>query len=499
MTTGKVLAGRKQKITVFFCFFMIFLGFVLFYTRVVPLVIYNMDDWSFLRFKRNPWPVWGIGNPSRVLPEFLMPLTAWCSAYALGPVTGDLIRSVEIGMAVAVSIAVTAYSWFFYRMMTRKYRTSVKQGILLTVLFVVFHFLVFRTKSSDNDYLLAGFYDTTTFFFYLIPALWNASLVMYFHTENYFRTRTEKPLTARAAVLLAIYFGVFSNLYQSAILAIYTGVDLLLYLVKNRRSLHFKEMALHIIILVLWVVSLVFEYFGGRAKQVGAQDMDTLMGRLGSSFESLTGRLTDINIVFLVLLVVSLALFIVVSVKRNKSDTDKKHCKDSGGFLLYTVLLLLYEWILCGASFALYVQRGDVLICAFFFLFLFMITQLNRISSEVKSIRLIFPLTVVICFLCLFTPGRTWLIRTNDRVDAPTARKITSEIVSACVAADEAGEEAVDVSVPMFKGNNWPLSLGGASSVSKALFIYGQTGKKLKITFVPDKEKNKQYGLTIPK
>lgn len=205
----------------------VFTTFLVFYTLVVPIVIYNLDDWVGLAVRRDIFPIWRGWNPSRILPETMMPLTAQLSVYLIYPLTGQFLRSIELGLSITVSAAVTVYAFSFFRLFVRKYHTSELLGMAFTILFLMLHFVIFRTQSEGNDYLLAGYYDTATFFYYLIPALWNGFLVLYLITEDYFHTRATKRYVVRGIVVVAIYFACFSDLYQSGILAIYTGVSLL--------------------------------------------------------------------------------------------------------------------------------------------------------------------------------------------------------------------------------------------------------------------------------
>ena len=500
MTIGK-RTGKALICRVLF-FAAVAAGCFLFYTRITPMVIYNMDDWSFLVPGRAPWPVWGGWNPSRVLPEVLMPLTAWASAKVISPLAGGLIPGIEAGMALAVSGMVTAYAFCFFRLAARE--AGDGKGMLLTLLFLGLHLLVFRTKPEGNDHLLAGYYDTTTYFFYLIPALWNGSLVMFLMAEDYFQARREKPAVLRIFILLAVYLGIFSDLYQSAVLAGYTGIDLLAKACRRdrRERIRLRDAWFHLLILGLWLVSLVFEYFGGRSQQIGADSVSALGGQLRASGTALLERLGDVNPLFTVFLLAAAAGFLL-TLRGKAGDRAARGEQLKKGLipLAGAVLLLIYEWLLCGASFYPYVQRGDVLICPFFFLFLFMLLPLCGIRAREKQAWTgwaALVLAVILCAAGIYTPGKTWLDRTNGRIGAAEARRITGEITAACEEADKAGEKAVSIPVPAFGGDNWPLSLGGAGSVSKTLLRYGRIHRKIKVTFSPDPRKNEEYGIAAP-
>ena len=494
---------RNQQRRILGCrilfFAIIAVSCVVFYIRIVPLVIYNMDDWNYLIPNRVPWPTWGSWNPTRVLPELLMPWTTQFSVWLIYPLTGHFIRSIETGMALVVSAMVTFYAFCFFRMTVKK--AGEWRGMVLTVLFLVLHLLVFKTSTEGNDYLLAGYYDTTTFFFYLIPALLNGSLVMYFISSDYFRTRKSKPIGIRIIVLIAVYLSLFSNLYQSVILAAYAGIELLTQLLKKGQPIRERltKCGYQFLILGLWIFALVFEYFGGRSQQIGVNSFSALGEQLGASGETLLNRLKDINILFVILLVLSLICFLLFLFdKKTDKETRGEKIREDFMLLAGTVIVLVYEWLLCGVSFSWYAKRGDVLICVFFFLFLFMLNQFRRLSAETKTAKAVLILVTAVCVLNLFIPSGTWLIRTNYRINADVARNITEDIVTVCKDADQSGKNDVGIPVPVFAGDNWPLSLGAAGNVPRTLYKYNQISRNIDVSFVPDPAKNEQYGISLP-
>ena len=54
----------------------IFVFVVVFYTYFHPLYIFDTDDWTYIAANRVPLPSTDAWNPTRILPEVLMPLTA---------------------------------------------------------------------------------------------------------------------------------------------------------------------------------------------------------------------------------------------------------------------------------------------------------------------------------------------------------------------------------------------------------------------------------------
>lgn len=510
----------------------VFATFLVFYTQVVPIVIYNLDDVVGLTVRRGIFPIWRGWNPSRVLPETMMPLTAQLSVHLIYPLTGQFLRSIEWGLSIAVSVAVTVYAFCFFWLFVRKYHASELLGMALTILFLMLHFVIFRTQSEGNDYLLAGYYDTATFFYYLIPALWNGSLVLYLMTEDYFHTKSTKRYATRGIVIVAIYFACFSDLYQSGILAIYTGVTLLteFFSQLRRKALTLNPLkkpfwetyGLHLFIFALWGIACVYDAVGGRSNGIRSRSVDNYLSRLQTTSTTLSDRLTNTNPWFNYLFLAAILICIITaalelirrktktgSIKeklRQQTDTqsdpqaiESTRKQDGYQTLACGIIALLFLLLVCAMSFPHYACRGDVLITAFFFLFIFIILQIYRISVTRKATLLILPMIMVICFSQMNTLGRTWMMRTNGGVSAETARAVWDDIIEAYQQADRTEEKKAEIHVPVYNHDtNWPLTTSGAFWLSETLYKYEVTESYINASFIPDQTVNAKYGIPVP-
>lgn len=70
-------------------FFLVFL--LLFFFSLHPIVIFDTDDWGNLCLSRPLYPTLQTYNPSKILPEFLMPLVSLISVKLLYPITNDYV------------------------------------------------------------------------------------------------------------------------------------------------------------------------------------------------------------------------------------------------------------------------------------------------------------------------------------------------------------------------------------------------------------------------
>lgn len=61
-----------RKKSVFIINLLLFIFVLIYFTQISPLVPFDGDDWRYIGGIRPPFPLWGVWNPTRVLPETLM-------------------------------------------------------------------------------------------------------------------------------------------------------------------------------------------------------------------------------------------------------------------------------------------------------------------------------------------------------------------------------------------------------------------------------------------
>lgn len=74
----------------------------------MPIVPFDTDDWCYMGYYRLPIPIWGDWNPSRVLPEVMMPYVSIFAARVIYPLTGDYIGSITWMYAFVVTAFISA-------------------------------------------------------------------------------------------------------------------------------------------------------------------------------------------------------------------------------------------------------------------------------------------------------------------------------------------------------------------------------------------------------
>lgn len=116
----------KQRLQSILVWGVMFLVMYIFYTRIHPLVIYDIDDWTYISNTRDALPLIGNWNPSRILPEILMPLSASLSAYLIYPFVGDYIMSMAYVFAFILCSTILTYIYLFNSILINKVKLDKK-------------------------------------------------------------------------------------------------------------------------------------------------------------------------------------------------------------------------------------------------------------------------------------------------------------------------------------------------------------------------------------
>jgi hypothetical protein len=106
-----------------------------------------------------------------------MPVVTEFSAYVIYPLVGDYFFSLTIGYATVVSAAVALLTWMVYRHFQQE-GCGAFECAVLSLLFLICHFLILRSGDSQNRYMLLT-ENTCTHFYYVLPNLLNCTLVLW--------------------------------------------------------------------------------------------------------------------------------------------------------------------------------------------------------------------------------------------------------------------------------------------------------------------------------
>lgn len=471
----------------------VFAAMLVFYESAHPLMILDKDDWVYIYASRVAIPSLAFWNPSRLLPETLMPFTADLSVRLLYPVTGDYIGAITIGFGIVMSICVAIYCCEFYLLLTRKAHGEKKACFLLTVLFLILHFYIFRL-SLDGNYYLFWAHDVTCVFFYVIPAIVNCSLVMCFlRTGEDESFLSGDHLLRKGVIAAAVYMAIFSNLFESIILAAYCGLRILRELFRFRKNRNIKEslkkQLFHMIVLVLWLISVYFEGNGGRGTAaIGLGFREAIVKCLQYFPQVLQGM----NRHFVLAFAASILAFAIILVRERKKQSPETII--TGWLLGNALVVAVFEVLLCAKVGTSYILRTSVLYGAYFSMICAVVLVMSYSVRKYARTTIILPLCLVILFSNTDTAFRTYA-ETND-LNAPAAvcKALNNSMIEQVLAAEAEGENTVTVHV--FQANNaenWPHSYAIGGALSPSLYKHGITRNLMHIDIMPDYEINRRF------
>lgn len=495
------MSEKKQRIYRAVWYLAVFALMYLWFARVKPLVPYDGDDWLYLSYARKAVPIWGDWNPARVLPEVLMPLCGAVAAYVVMPLTGDYIGSITIVSAAVVSGFITLYVGCFERLIARRFSLSSASSVLISGLFLLMHYLVFRNDASDNGYLFLCL-DLTCYFYYLIPALLNCSLVMFLMAGGYETHLQQGSMEKKGLFLAVVYFAIFSNLPDSVILAIYAGVEVLISFVKEIRGKInwkklLKENGVYWFILVAWLVSAVFELCGARAQD----DMGYRLSFLQSLKETAYRLVVSIkgwNRSFLLFTAV-VVLSAVVPLVRRRGEQETRFLGWAGTVLLCTAVMALAAVVLCAKVDITYITRAEYLFGIYFYGFLLLLSALAYLVQKQPKILLVLPL--LLCILASETPtaGKTFLDANFIGEDSEICEAIDNDLIDQILTASRAGQKEVTIQAPASgRSSNWPIAYYVGDRIANTLFEHGILERPIRVIVEPDADMNRKYGLGVP-
>lgn len=127
----------------FFCLFA-------FFTVAHPLYIYDTDDWTYISSHRHALPMTHAWNPTKILPETLMPLAAEIGVRFIMPFSGDYIGAMAYAFAFFVAMFIVLYILAFGRVLKEKFSLDDKVISIMLVIFLLWHFLPFNVNGGGG-------------------------------------------------------------------------------------------------------------------------------------------------------------------------------------------------------------------------------------------------------------------------------------------------------------------------------------------------------------
>ena len=461
-----------------------------FFIGVHPIVLFDMDDWRYIAEYRRPFPIWGGWNPARVFPETVMPLAGYAAAYLVKPLVGDYVLAITVTSGVIMALAVVMYYLAFKKFVSSIWHVEPVTAVVVSLFFILAHFGLFRSQDANNVYMFFAL-DLTCYYFYLLPALLNASLVLYFMAVQDFPKRFYSWNNVQKGIaILGLYLAVFSNLFASAILVLFCMVKLGEVSFKKGKQHQF-----YVTIILIWFLALLFEANGGDAVNVG-KNYSYLHLPVAEALAALGTLARQIDWSYVGLMVVSLVGAAWVYCKKDKREpVDENYrlqmLENSSSILLVFIFLTL----LCAKATPAYAGRIQSMFGLFFFALLLTFNAgmylLRQTSLAGKMLPLIFFM-----FLIIGTNSFSPFSESNFYNRSPyECMEVSRYFITQVQQAAQAGKHEMVLKVP--KGataSNWPhLKAYFGEKLAHTLLAHGLINHPMKITIAVDPALNKQF------
>ena len=482
------MMNYKERIRLYALLMLVFAFFFVFFFYFHPITLSDTDDWIFLTHHRDAWPMWKGWNPIRVFAEVTIPVISTVSAMLFYPITGNIFVSLSIGYAGCVAVAMAGLAAALWKMIRKKH--SMMTAISICLFFLLCHFWIFRTKYQDNDYMLRTA-DACTVFFYVVPNLLNAILVLWLEEDDVLINWSfgTNQYAKKSLFFILTYFCIFSNIWAGMILAAYVGSRILFTLKpllnKQKKGIDWlKENKLPLTLIALWIFSQVFEMSGGRADMIGK----SLSYEMGETITSMLRTAAMINRRFAAVMLILLLVGIVVQTVEKEKAGIKATAFWGTCFLLSSIYLILS----CSKTGHLFVTRPDVFYGLFFFGFMTVAVNAVELTERFPKAKAVVPLLLLIILNDCFSGGRTFRESNMLNLSPRIIDNVNNDIVNQLVKAEKAGLDHVVIEVPEFDAeDNWPYAVYAADAIGESMWKMHVIEQNIKVdSIMPSSEKN---------
>lgn len=480
----------------------VFLVSILFFTKISPIFPYDTDDFIHSSSTRKAYPLHGIWNPSRVLPETLMPAVGFLAGLIFYPITKNYIASMTLTNALTISIFIVIYISCFYKLLS-KFSNNSFSRFWVSLIFLALHFIVFAKNPEGNSHAFTVA-DQTVLYFYTIPSLLGSSMVFYILSKGELNPLKNASITERSILILSSYFAILSNVFCSALIS-FSTVNTIIQVIKSRKAFNIKKLAhnlsYHLSIITLWVISVLFEFTGGRA--------DSLSGGLRANFKTAVKNLitpfSNINNLIAIVAVLLIAFWIFFSIKK-KTQKDNHQAIVLISTAIFSTLLIFILSVRANPN---YLSRPHVLFP--------IISILLAVVSVIflKFIRIfqgevLLPLMLLILIFeapitntTAYRPNSTALHSSSgpeNYHNIASQKDLTAlnlDIFDQIKSASDNGLSELEIKVPKTNdtNSNWPFTKNHGQNIGISMLRHGIIDKPIKITTSPDIKINKKFGI----
>lgn len=486
---------KKEKIKFYTINLLIFLALIVFMVKVFPLVPFDGDDWRYTGSMRLPFPQWGVWNPTRVLPEVLMPLAGYIAAYIIYPLFGHYVFAITLVDAFVYAGFVMLMLVSFYHLLRKRLKTSVNISLSAELLLFISMFLLFKHVGQPSfDLLWSG--DLCCVFFYVIPGLLNTAMLFYLESESNISVKFRQfKVSKQSLIIIALYFAMLSSTQFNIILAAYSFIMLCIESANALRENGMKIRLIlnrawfYLLILIVWLITVLFDLHGGRASSVSTNKHQHVIQATFDQFINVFKLQNKLVLLLFVFIIAAALLIAIKGLKENslQGNLPIRLLMVSFGTLLIVSAYLFIAYVKAGSQYA---ARTDAT-WPVWMMFLVMVSMaFVYLLQSCKVVRIFTPLFLLMAALIAVNFNYLPVIRWNDSNCSPqTMYAVDNYIISQVVKAE------VTVKVPLDgkNGDNWPHSYAMEKWMQNTLYSHGIIRSRMKIDFQPSKKVNQRF------
>lgn len=455
-----------------------------FFVKLCPLVVFDCDDWMCLGSYRLPVPIWKGWEPTRVMPEVLMFTAGWIAAHIIYPICGDFVYSVTITSACIITFLVVLMCICFQKLLMERVQMSTNDAVFCEVLFLISFFAIFRNRGTSQCMFSAA--DLCCVYFYTISGILNAVVVLLFlRFKDITKSYLSWNFKWKLSFCLLIYFALFSNLFHSAITAIYAGVGLLfnLYHCKCGLKENVRKNRIYFFMLAGWGIVMLFEATGGRAEVVGGKSGLNLV----LPIQQLIAILLGLSKRFLVVVFLLAVGMVILMCKKQLAGRDE--FISIFAIIVCNEILLIVFLLLLNSKTA-YMSRIDATWGIWFYLIVATVLMAVYIAKSVPLVRNLLPIVIPICVIATAYPDGKFLMSTREHTDYQTCLQLNEYVINHIMKASKEGKKEIVIRIPDhsddLRGLTYNEILG--STVADCLYIQGIIPYKPKVRTIHDKK-----------
>jgi len=478
----------------------VFVFLLVFFCAYRPVVLDNMDDWTYITFTRRAVPLWKYWNPTRVFPEIFMPVCAQLGVWLIYPFTGDYVWSVSVALNLALCVFAALYFACLCKTLHERTGAGMSVSVMISTLFLVLHFKSWMSPWIPGRHV---FYTgcATTAFYYTIPALLNALLVMTLDmSPEAERFADGKNPVRNGCFVVLLYLGIFSNLFSSCILAVYALwrlVCLASQALRRRMSVRecLKKGALLIGVLAAWLVSVVYEVAGGRAANLKSEA--SYWTRIKETVHVLLNTIEQMDdaVFFLCAGLIAAGVLLLI-IGRCAQQEDRAYAFALLQHLTCAALTGVFLILLCAATASGYIDRMDVLIGAVFHVMLAAAYSLAYVIRKWKVAALAVPLVIFVFAFDVLMGIETFAHSTTNGQHAKTTLAVNRAFMQQILGADQAGMTEMTMKVPVCdSADNFPYAYAMGGRMITALSNHGMINRLEVIHIEPAEGFYAEFGI----